>query len=276
MAFIAILGAGSIGGTLAHKLAARGRVRDVRLIDPEGRVAEGIALDILQSSPIDGFSTRVSAANTIEAAAGADVIVVADGVKGDAEPPLAVLKRLFAMETAAPIVFAGPGHRALMGRAVSELHVSPHRVIGSAPAALESAVRALTALELDGSGADVQLSIVGVPPNATVIAWEAATASGQPVGSLVPPHRLAGISARLPTLWPPGPFALASVTARIVEAATNGSRRLYSCFVALDEPPARGVVAAMPAEIGPRGIVRILRPALSRQEQTLFENALAE
>jgi malate dehydrogenase len=274
MACIAILGAGSIGGALAHKLAARGRVREVRLIDSEGRVAEGKALDILQSSPIDGFSTRVSSADNVDAAAGANVIVIADDVRGNAEPAHAVLKRLFAIETSAPIVFADPAHRLLMGRTVSELRVAPHRVVGSAPLALESAVRALTALELDGSGADVHVTIVGVPPNAAVIAWEEATAGGQPVGSVVAPHRLMAISARLPILWPPGPYALASAASRIVEAVAIGSRRRYSCFVALDEPPTRGAVAALPAEVGPQGVVRILRPALSRQEQTLFENAL--
>ena len=274
MACIAILGAGSIGGALAHKLAARGRIREVRLIDSEGRVAAGKALDILQSSPIDGFSTRVSSADNVNAAAGADAIVIADDVRGNPEPAHAVFKRLFAIETSAPIVFADPAHRVLMGRTVSELRIAPHRVLGSAPLALESAVRALTALELDGSGADVHVTLVGVPPHAAVIAWEEATTGGQPVGSLVAPHRLAAISARLPRLWPPGPYALASAASRIVEAVAIGSRRRYSCFVALDEPPSRGAVAAMPAEVGPRGVVRVLRPALSRQEQTLFENAL--
>ena len=57
---VAILGAGSLGGTLAHALAARGRVRDVCLIDAGGRVAEGKALDITQAAPIEGFSTRVT------------------------------------------------------------------------------------------------------------------------------------------------------------------------------------------------------------------------
>jgi malate dehydrogenase len=279
MAFTAILGAGSIGGALAHKLAVRGRVREVRLIDPERRVAEGKALDILQSSASDGFSTRVSAADGIEAAAGAAVIVIADAASGDAEhsgePGLAMLKRLFAMDTSAPVVFAGAAQRVLIGRAAAELHVNPHRLIGSAPGALESAVRALAALELDGSGTEVQVTIAGVPPRAAVIGWESATASGQPIGSLVAPHRLAAISARLATLWPPGPFALSSAAARVVEAVSHGSRRRYSCFVVLDEAPSRGVVAALPAELGPRGIVRVLRPALSRQEQTVLENGLA-
>jgi malate/lactate dehydrogenase len=258
MAFTAILGAGSLGGALAHTLAVRGRIHELRLIDAEGRVAEGKALDILQSSPVEGFTTRISSADSIEAAVGAEVIVVADAVKGDAEhagePGLALLKRLFAMETSAPIVCAGAAQRTLMGRAVSELHADPRRLIGS--------------------GTDVHVSIVGVPPRGAVIGWEAATAAGQPIASLVAPHRLAAISARLPTLWPPGAFALASAASRVVEGVSHGSRRRFSCFVVLDEPPSRGAVAALPVELGPRGVSRILRPALSRQEQTQLENSL--
>ena len=60
MSTVAIIGAGPLGGALAHALAARARVGEVRLIDPEGRVAEGKALDILQSSPVEQFNTRVT------------------------------------------------------------------------------------------------------------------------------------------------------------------------------------------------------------------------
>jgi malate/lactate dehydrogenase len=92
---------------------------------------------------------------------------------------------------------------------------------------------------------------------------------------MVPPHRLAAISARLPGLWPPGPFALASAAARVAEAVACGTRRRFTCFVTLDEPPYRLAVAAMPVKLGTGGVERILRPALTRQERTRMENALS-
>ena len=82
MPLIAVIGGGPLGGALAHKLAGRSRVAEVRLIDPDGRVADGKALDILQASPIEQFSTRVTSAASIPAAAGADAIVLADLVSG--------------------------------------------------------------------------------------------------------------------------------------------------------------------------------------------------
>jgi malate dehydrogenase len=277
MSFIAILGAGAIGGALAHRLASRARVAEVRLIDGDGTIAQGKALDIQQSSPIEGFGTRVSSATVVEAAAGADVIVLADAARGTehaGEPGLALVRRLAAIETSAPIVFAGAMQRELMVRAIGELHLDRRRIVGSSPAALESSVRALVALEINGSPSDVQVLVVGVPPQRAVIGWESATASGQPLSAHVPAHRLAAISMRLPSLWPPGPQVLSSAAARVAEALAVGSRRRYSCFVAVDEPSGRGLIAALPVEFRAGAIERVVRPPLSRQELTQLENAL--
>ena len=279
MSFIAIVGAGAIGGALAQRLASRGRVREVRLIDEQGSVAQGKALDIQQSGAVDGFVTKLTSASAIAAAAGAAAVVIADAAAGDAEyageAGLALVKRLTAIESSAPLIFAGNTQRSVIVRAASELHVARRRLIGSAPSALEAAIRALAALEADGSASEMQLRVVGVPPDAAVIAWEEATASGQPISSLIPPHRLLAISARLPRLWPLGPFALASAAARVAEAAANGSRRRYTCFVCVSEGEMPAAVLALPVEIARTGVTRVLRPSLTRQEQTLLDNAAA-
>jgi malate dehydrogenase len=278
MSFIAILGAGALGGTLAHRLASRGRVGEVRLIDTQPAVAQGKALDILQSGAVESFAVRVTSAGEIEAAAGADAIVIADSARGDeehsGETGLALVRRVAALDSVAPLVFAGAQQRLLLARAATELRVASQRLIGSAPGALESAVRALAALEVDSTGVEIQVRVVGVPPDAAVVAWEESTAFGQPLGTVLAPHRIAAISARLPRLWPPGPVVLASAAARVAEALTNGSRRRFSCFVAVTEGSLSRVLA-LPVELGRGGVVRVLRPALSRQEQTRLDNASA-
>lgn len=272
MPLIAIIGAGPVAGALAQKLASRDRVREVRLIDTEGTVADGKALDIRQSSPVEGFSTRVTSASHLSAASGAEVVVLADAAAGHehtGEAALSLVRQLAALGIAAPIVCAGPQPRELMAHAIQELRVRPSRLIGSAPLALESALRAMAGLLLDASGAEVSLRVVGVPPGHAVVAWEEATAFGQPLASALPPHEIAALSARIPGLWPPGPYALGSAGARVVEAVALGSRRRFSCFVSLG----RGRVAAMPAELGPDGVRRVLEPVLTRQERTRLENA---
>ncbi len=274
MSFIAILGAGPLGGAIAHKIAARDRIREVRLIDGDGSVAAGKALDIVQSAPIEGFSTRLSGGTSILAAAGAAAIVLADQAAGGAEysgdTGLAVLREVARFEKATPIVFAGATHQELLRQAAFELRMNPARLIGSAPFALESALRALAGLVVDGSGVEISLRVLGAPPDSAVVAWEEATAFGQPLSSQIAAHEIAGLASRIPGLWPPGPYALASAAARIVEAIVDGSRRRFSCFVALG----RGRAAAMPVELDEDGVLRVVEPALTPQERTLLDNAL--
>ena len=277
MGFIAIAGCGALGGALAHKLAGRDRVAEIRLIDPEGRIAQGKALDILQSSPVEQFSTRITSADAWTAAAGADVVVVADAGASSqelsGESGLAILRQIAGVAGSAPILFAGAAQRELMARTSVELKVPRRRLLGSAPLALESAMRAMAGVLLDGSGVDVMLRIVGVPPNAAVVAWEEAAAFGLPLSSQLAAHQIAMLNSKIRGLWPPGPYALASAASRVAEGLLGRSRRRFSCFVPLEHGPVRDSVVAMPVELGPEGVRRVLEPSLTRQEQTLLENA---
>jgi malate dehydrogenase len=270
---IAVIGAGAVGGAVAQKLASRGGVSLVTLIDPHATVARGKALDILQSSGVDEFTTRVTGAEAVTAAAGANAIVLADLIAtGEiaGESGLALLCQLVRLEQTAPLVFAGAGQRELILRAGSELHVPGRRLIGSAPLALESSVRAVVAALLDSSPSDLSIGIAGVPPCDAVIGWDAATAFHQPIAAVLAAHHMAAVSTRIPALWPPGPYTLASAAARVAEAAANGSRRRYTCFAVVG----REAVAAVPVVMSRGGVERVLEPALSRHERTLFENGL--
>ena len=278
MSTVAIIGAGPLGGALAHALTGRARVAEVRLIDPEGRVAEGKALDILQSSPVENFNTRLTAATSYAAAAGAGVIILADLVSGGeiaGESGLALLRQLARLDGTAPFLFAGGLQRELMSRAMAELHVAPRRLLGSAPLGLESAVRAVTAALMDASPADLAIGVAGVPPRDAVIGWDAATAFNRPIAEVLAPHHLSSLTSRLPALWPPQPYTLASAATRVAEALVEGSRRRYTCFAAIDVTGAgRDIIAAVPVEIVKGGVGKALEPALSRHERTAFENGL--
>ena len=100
MSIVAVVGAGELGGTLAHKLAVRQRFSEIRLIDPTAYdLASGKALDITQASSLDGFDTSVIASDTLEATVDASVVVLADlgrnlNVKNQSNNLLATLKQL--------------------------------------------------------------------------------------------------------------------------------------------------------------------------------------
>ena len=76
---IALIGAGQIGGTLAH-LAALRELGDVVLFDIAEGIPQGKALDIAESGPIDGFDAKLKGANSYDEIAGADVCIVTAGV----------------------------------------------------------------------------------------------------------------------------------------------------------------------------------------------------
>ena len=83
------------------------------------------------------------------------------------------------------------------------------------------------------------------------------------------------VSARVAALWPPGPYALATAAALVVEAIAGRTRRMASCFVAPDTSSGlRSRTAALPVRLGPAGIVEVVTPSLSVVERVALENAI--
>jgi len=76
---IALIGAGQIGGTLAHLIGLK-HLGDVVMFDVAEGIPQGKALDIAQSSPVNDFDSRLTGANSYEAIEGADVCIVTAGV----------------------------------------------------------------------------------------------------------------------------------------------------------------------------------------------------
>ena len=76
---IALIGSGQIGGTLAHLIGLK-ELGDVVLFDVAEGVPQGKALDLVQSSPVEGFDARFAGTNSYEAIEGAAVCIVTAGV----------------------------------------------------------------------------------------------------------------------------------------------------------------------------------------------------
>ena len=76
---ITLIGAGQIGGTLAHLIALR-ELGDVVLFDVAAGIAKGKALDIAQSSPVNGFNINLSGTDNYEDTKNSDVIIITAGV----------------------------------------------------------------------------------------------------------------------------------------------------------------------------------------------------
>ncbi len=232
MPFVAILGAGPLGGALAHALASRGRFDEVRLIDAEKALAAGKALDILQAGPVDASSTRVSGSSSIEAAHGAWVTILADPIQPD---PVTHLGELHRRSPAAMVVCADASHRPVLARAVAKGLIPPDRLVGAAPAAAASAARALLALDTDRSPSQVHVGISDADaPGACAIDWSRTAIEGLPAGSCLRREQQQRLDARMAALWPPGPLTLAAAATRVAEAAWFGARLSFPCWWVTD------------------------------------------
>ena len=76
---ISLIGAGQIGGTLAHLIALK-KLGDVVLFDVAEGMAKGKALDIAQSSPVEGFDISITGTNNYKDTQNSDVIIITAGV----------------------------------------------------------------------------------------------------------------------------------------------------------------------------------------------------
>jgi malate/lactate dehydrogenase len=147
-------------------------------------------------------------------------------------------------------------------------------MVGSAPSAVVSAVRAISGLEL--GVASIQLTVTGRPP-ALVIAWSSATTDGTLLTDRVPAHRLLAISQAMRKMWPPTPYAIASATAQIVEGLVCGARRLVPALTVVDGAlGVRGKAVMLPLELGRGRVLGHVMPSLSAQERTEMISGLQD
>ncbi len=229
MPFVAILGAGPLGGALTYTLASRNRFDEVRLVDPSGTLAMGKALDVQQAGPPDGWSTRVSGYASLDACHGAWVLVLAD-VDGNA---VELLRTVLPRAPGATLLCAAASHASLVRRLVGAGLTSPDAVAGSAPSAARSVAQALIAVHCDVSPADVFVSLCPADGASGLrIHFERTTIGGHAATDTLSRERLGRLDQLFARAWPPGPLALASAAARLAEAAWFGSRAACPAWLA--------------------------------------------
>ena len=281
MTTVAIIGAGEIGGAAAYALAAGGQARRVVIIDAAANVAAGKALDIQQAGPIMAFHARLEGTGDASRAVGCDVCVIADDFGRGGEPSagdaLLRVRQLAGYIGDAPIVFAAADHARLLATTAADVQVPRRQLIGSAPHAVVSAVTAIVAMEADCSPSDIMLTVLGAPPGGLVVPWSEASIGGYALQQVLPQVTLARIDARAKALWPPGPYALGTAAADVVNALLASSRRFLSVMTQLQGEfgvsRRPGIVSA---RLGTGGIQQIRLPELTTRERVLVESALGD
>jgi malate dehydrogenase len=281
MTTVAVIGAGDLGGAIAHALASRGAVRRVLLVDDRAAVAAGKALDLQQSGAIAGWHTQLEGTDDLSRVIGSSVCVLADRVgqpssEWQGDDGAALLTRLAPYLGNAPVVFAGSEQAGVLLTAARDIGLDARRLVGSAPEALASAVRAVVALEARCSPTEVALTVLGAPPRGFVVPWSEASIGGYALSNVLSQVQLVRLEARLEALWPPGAYTLGLAAARVTEAMLLSSRRRFSVLTVLDgEFGVRRRVGTLPCLLATPGIVHTHVPTLTTRERVRIETALS-
>jgi malate dehydrogenase len=286
---IALIGAGNIGGTLAHLAALKG-LGDIVLFDVVEGVPQGKALDLSQCGPVEGFDAKITGTNDYADIAGADVIIVTAGV---ARKPgmsrddllginLKVMKAVGeGIKANAPDAFVICITNPLdaMVWALREFSgLPPHKVVGMAGVLDSARFRTFLAEEFKVSVKDVNAFVLGGHGDTMVPVVEYSTVSGIPIPDLIEmgwstKERIDAIVQRtrsgggeIVALLKTGSAFYAPATSGIemAEAYLYDKKRVLPCAAFLSgEYGVKDLYVGVPVVIGAGGVEKVVEIKLS-------------
>jgi len=298
---IALIGAGNIGGTLAHMIGLK-ELGDVVLFDVFGGIAAGKALDIMQSGAIDGFDAMLTGGSDYSAIRGAEVVIVTAGFPRQpgmsrddlvAKNAAVIAEVAEGVRTHCPdafvIVITNPLD-AMVWVFQQKSGLPPHRVVGMAGVLDSARFRLFLAHEFGVSVEDVTAFVLGGHGDTMVPLVRYSTVAGIPVPDLVKmgwttEERIEAIVARtangggeIVKLLEKGSafYAPAASAIAMAESYLKDKKRLLPCAAWLTgQYGVQDLYVGVPVVIGARGVERIVEIALSDAERAAFHRSCA-
>lgn len=297
---IALIGAGQIGGTLAH-LAAIKELGDITLFDIAEGTPQGKALDIAQSGPSEGFDATMKGVNTYAEIAGSDVCIVTAGVPrkpGMSRDDLLGINLKVMKAVGEGIKAHCPNAFVIcitnpldaMVWALREFSGLPHnKVVGMAGVLDSARFRHFLSLEFGVSMRDVTAFVLGGHGDTMVPSVRYSTVGGIPLPDLVAMgwttqakldaivQRTRDGGAEIVGLLKTGSAFYAPATSAIemAEAYLKDQKRILPCAAYCDgEFGLKGMYVGVPTVIGAGGIEKIVNIKLSADEQVMFDKSI--
>ena len=297
---IALIGAGNIGGTLAH-LAGLKELGDVVLFDIVKGVPSGKALDLIESSPIEGFDSNMKGASSYAAIKGADVVIVTAGI-----PRKPGMSRDDLIGTNAKVMSAvGEGIKKNCPEAFVICITNPldamvwalrkasglpkKRVVGMAGILDSGRFRYFLAEEMGVSVQDVTAFVLGGHGDTMVPLPRYSTVAGIPLPDLIKMGWLANDrlkkivqrtrdgGAEIVQLLGNGSafYAPASSAIQMAESYLKDQKRVLPCAAMLNgEYGVKGLYIGVPVVIGASGVEKIVEINLNKSEQAAFNKSV--
>ncbi|MEL0002922.1 MAG: malate dehydrogenase [Rhodospirillales bacterium] len=298
---IALVGAGNIGGTLAHLVGLK-ELGDVILFDIVEGVPQGKALDLVESSPVEGFDSIMKGANDYSDIAGADVVIVTAGV---ARKPGMSRDDLVGINTKV-MSSVGEGIKkncpdafvicitnpldAMVAMLQEASGLPANRVVGMAGVLDSARFRYFLAEEFKVSVEDVTAFVLGGHGDTMVPSIRYSTVAGIPVPDLIKMgwstkqkidqivQRTRDGGAEIVGLLGTGSafYAPASSAIQMAESYLKDKRRVLPCAALLQgEYGVNGLYVGVPVILGANGVEKIVEIELDAEEKQNFDKSVS-
>ena len=301
MSKISLIGAGQIGGTLAHLIGLKELANEVVLFDVASGIAKGKALDIAQSSSVDGFNVKFSGTDNYEDIKDSDVIIITAGVPrkpGMSRDDLLGINLKIIKQVAEGIKKYSPNAFVIcitnpldvMVMAFQKYSELPtNKVVGMAGILDSSRFKLFLSLELNVPVKEIHAMVMGGHGDTMVPLPRFTKISGKPLNELVKQgkiseERLESINQRtrdggaeIVKYLEKGSafYAPAASGVEMAKAYMNNENKVLPCAAYLNgEYGVNGIYAGVPVVINKKGIDKIEIIDLDQKEKEQFDHSI--
>ncbi|MBK8043167.1 MAG: malate dehydrogenase [Haliscomenobacter sp.] len=297
MSKVTVIGAGNVGATVANVLAHRDIVKEVVLLDIQGNLAKGKALDSWQQAPIGNYSTFLRGTDNYEDTANSDIVVITAGVPrkpGMSRDDLISINAKIVNTVTESILKYSPNPILIVVSnpldvmtyaAYKKAGLPSSKVFGMAGILDTARYRAFLAEALNTTPKDIQAILMGGHGDTMVPLPRYTTVAGIPVTELIGAEALDAIVERTKvgggelvqlmgtSAW----YAPGAAAAQMVEAIVKDENRIFPCCALVNgEYGLDEMFIGVPVKLGKNGIEEIIELKLTKDElQLLHDSAKA-
>jgi len=292
---VTVVGAGNVGATCADVIARKELCNELVLVDIKPNFAEGKALDIWQTSPINLSDTRlIGSTADYSKTANSDVVVITSGlprkpgmsrddlISTNAAIVKSVTENIIQHSPNAIIIIVSNPLDVMTYCAYLAAKIDSSRVFGMAGILDTARYRAFLAEELNCSPKDIQAVLMGGHGDTMVPLPRYTTVGGIPVTELISKEKLDGIIDRtkkgggeiVNLLGTSAWYAPGAAAAQMVEAIVRDQKRIFPvCALLKGEYGMKDIYLGVPVILGKNGIERIIELQLNAEEKKLLNDS---
>lgn len=294
MSKVTVIGSGNVGATVANVLAHKDLVKQVVLLDIQGNVAKGKALDMWQQAPVDYYSTHIMGTDSYEDTANSDIVVITAGVprkpgmtrddliSTNAKIVASVTENIMKYSPNPIIIVVSNPLDVMTYVAHQKSGLPASRVFGMAGILDTARYRAFLAEELKVSPKDIQAVLMGGHGDTMVPLPRYTTVAGIPVTEMIDAEKLNAIVERTKdgggelvrlmgtSAW----YAPGAAAAQMVEAILRDENRIFECCIKLEgQYGLNGIYLGAPVKLGKNGIEAVIELKLNAEEMELVNGS---